>query len=267
MTGLDELSDENEDERRDFQDPTRDPFESEHGPVAGTDGDDNPEYARPKHRLTNGSGRSVKVKLANGKTSTVEIIEPGDLTDPVGGRRAPAENPAGQMVAAGHGFAVKDERSRPWKSAKRTHCAYCAGPMPTPEASGHPCEFDPHASAAELNLVGAEQGPDNRPAPLWDYWPGQQDFERLQHPGCQCNGCNLRWQVANGTERNVGQPKMCCSKACATGRDNERNAWRREVKSAEKRGDVAPPEPEDRGLKFVIGRGPRSTADGSYSRA
>lgn len=128
---LDELSDENEDERRDFHDPERNPFESEHGPAMGTDGDDHPIYAQPKQRIDI-NGRTVKVKLNGGKTGHVELVAPGDVADSVVVK--PSSNPAGEIVDAGHGFIVNDPRSRPWKTAPRTHCAQCGGEVPKLDA-------------------------------------------------------------------------------------------------------------------------------------
>ncbi|TGB41448.1 hypothetical protein [Mycolicibacterium peregrinum] len=216
--------------------------------VPGDDGDDNPETAQ------------VRPKADNDK------LDRGDISDPVRPKPDTVDNPAGQMIEAGHGFMVEDRRSRPWKTGNRTHCAFCGGPMPTPDVSRYQCEFDPDASAAELALIGSGQGPDDRPRPLWDFWPGNQYKDRLQFPGCQCSGCNLRWQVANGMERNRGQPKKYCTALCRKQADAERNAWKRAVVAAEKRGDQPPPEPEDRGLKFVLRNGLRSSAEGHGHR-
>ncbi|MFC7451290.1 hypothetical protein [Rhodococcus daqingensis] len=216
--------------------------------VMGDDGDDSPEIAHVRPRVDN------------------EKLERGDISESVQSKPDTIDNPAGQMIEAGHGFTVDDRRSRPWKTAKRTNCAFCGGPMPAPAVSRYRCEFDPDASDAELALIGSDQGRGDRPGPLWDFWPGQKRQERL-HQGCQCSGCNLRWQVANGAERNRGQPKKYCSKECTRRAGNERSAWKRAVVTAEKRGVAPPPEPEDRGLKFVLRRGPRSCAEGACRRA
>ncbi|MGU3502417.1 hypothetical protein [Mycobacterium sp. C31M] len=226
----DELSDETEDERRDFADPQRDGFDSEHGPVMGHDGDDCPKYAQPKQSAVPINGTSVKVKLNDGGTGTVEVIEPGQISEPVV-LAPPTSNPAGEMVSAGHGFKVENHRSRPWKTAKRTHCAHCGGPMPTPkvDATKYQCEFDPM-------------------------------------PKCKCSGCTLRRQVANGGERNVGGPAMTCSPDCGRLRNNERTRWKRAVERAEAKGLEPPPEPEDRGLKFVRASGLLSAVEGSGHR-
>ncbi|ORJ97762.1 hypothetical protein [Prescottella equi] len=216
--------------------------------VMGDDGDDNPEIAQVRPKADN------------------EKLESGDISDPVQSKPDTVDNPAGQMIEAGHGFTVEDRRSRPWKTAKRTNCAFCGEPMPAPDVSQYRCEFDPDATDAELALIGSDQGREDRPGPLWNHWPGQQDRQRL-HQGCQCSGCNLRWQVANGAERNRGQPKKYCSKDCRRLAGNERNAWKRAVVAAQKRGETPPPEPEDRGLKFVLHRGPRSCIEGTGHRA
>lgn len=244
---LEELSDDTEDERRDFLDAERNPFESEHGPVMGTDGDDNPQYARPKEQMS-WRGRSVEVKLENGKTSRVEVIEPGAIPEAV--RVEPAENPAGEIVDGGHGFIVNNPRSREWKTATRTHCAHCGERMPTPDVSRYPCELDPDATDTELSRVGHDMP--------WSH--GQL------YPGCQCSRCDLRWQVANGAERNRGQPKKYCTPDCRKQADAKRNAWKRAVARAEKHGQEPPPEPEDQGLKFVLHLGPRSSSEGSGQR-
>jgi len=224
---VDELSDESEVERRDFADAERDPFESEHGPEMGDDGDDNPEYAQPKPPALTTSGKSITVKLGNGKTSKVEVIQPGQVHETI--VIQPRTHPAGEIVDAGHGFIVNDPRSRSWKTAPRTHCAYCGGELPTPKVDHrkYDCEFAP-----------------------------------ALHPGCRCSGCILRSLVMDGHERNVGNPRMCCSAECTRQRDNERSRWKRAVARAEKRGEEPPPEPEDRGLKFVLARGLQSSSEG-----
>ncbi|MUL85038.1 hypothetical protein FZI89_25215 [Mycobacterium sp. CBMA329] len=201
---VDELTDESEDERRDFHDPDRHPFESEHGPAMGSDGDDNPPYAQPRTAFD------------------VVKLERGDISDPV--RMKPSSNPAGQMADAGHGFIVDDQRSRPWKAAKRTHCAHCGGRMPLPPvtAKKYECEFDS--------------------APFGSTWT------------CECSGCALRQMVLSGSERNKGQPRKCCSKECTRLRDNERSRWKRAAARAEQRGGQAPPEPKDRGSGAPVER-------------
>lgn len=230
---LDELSDESEDERRDFHDPERDPFQSEHGPEMGDDGDDNPEYAQPKAPAFTSSGRSVTVKLGNGKTSKVEVIESGQINETIAVR--PRANPAGEIVDAGHGFIVNDPRSRPWKTATRTHCANCGGPMPLVDISKdkYLCEFAP---------------------------------ESPEFDGCRCSGCTLRRLVLNGHERNRGNPRKVCSTECGRQRDNERNRWKRAVEKAHKAGVTAPDEPEDKGLKLTLRNGPRSGFEGNGGR-
>lgn len=252
---LDQLSDETEDERRDFADPARDPFESEHGPVMGTDGDDNPHYAQPKGQITY-RGRTVKVKGTKGKQLQVEVIEPGQIADPVDVK--PRENPAGEIADAGHGFIVNNPRSRPWKTARRTHCAYCGGPMPKPDASKYRCELDPDASEIELSLIGRDNAADDR-GPF-----ARRSTEVF--PGCQCSGCTLRNLIASGRERGRGNPPKYCSEDHGQQADNERRAWRRAVVRAQERGEEPPPEPEDRGLKFIPARGLRSSIEGSGHR-
>lgn len=269
---LEDLTDENEDERRDFQDPDRNLFESKHGPTMGTDGDDSPVYAQPKQRMGINS-RSIKVKLNSGKTSQVEVIGPGDIVETVSIK--PSSNPAGEMVDAGHGFGIDDRRSRPWKTAKRTHCAYCAGELPSPvvDASKYRCEFDPDASDAELEAIGEDQ-PRDAEDDRWRELQEAQGTSACRHAGgctcglrgCRCSGCTLRWQVANGHERNKGQPRMCCSDECTRLRDNERTRWKRAVARAEMRGETPPPEPEDRGLKLTRRNGLRSSIEGTGHR-
>lgn len=252
---LDELTDETEDERRDFTDHSRNLFESEHGPVMGTDGDDNPEYTQPKAKFDGD-----------------KLEQRGDISDPV--QAKPTSNPAGEIADAGHGFIVNDPRSRPWKTAPRTHCAYCGGEMPKPDVSTYKCEFDPDAPAAELALIGEGQ-PKDAADSRWDavrYMLGAGSpcrhgtGCRCGLRGCKCSGCTLRWQVALGHERNTGQPKKYCGSECRKSADAERNRWKRAVAKAEKRGEEPPPEPEDRGLKFGPVRGLRSTIEGAGHR-
>lgn len=238
---LDELTDETEDERRDFADQERHPFESEHGPEMLHDGDDNPRYAAPKARFD------------------AERLDRGDISDPV--QIKPQSNPAGEMVADCHGFIVSDPRSRPWKTAPRTHCAYCGDEMPAPDVSGFVCEFDPDLSESELVLIGADQGPPDLSATCRHL--AACDCMR---PGCQCSGCRLRWLVLIGQERNVGQPRKYCSEDCRKLSDNERKRWKRAAAKAESLGEDPPPEPEDRGLKFTQRRGLRSSIEGTGHR-
>jgi hypothetical protein len=216
----------------------------------GDDGDDNPEYAQLKAKAT------YRAEL-----EADQPVQPGDIVEPVRLKPAVLNNPAAQMLDSGHGFSVDDRRSRPWKTAPRTHCAHCGGPMPPPDVSKYRCEFDPDASETELALIGLGQGPEDRVSA--QLWPGR--YEQL-HGGCQCSGCRLRWLVAKGSERNVGNPPKCCSPEHTRLRDNERNAWKRAVKRAEKRGEEPPPEPEDRGLKFRPARGLRSSGEGGGLR-
>jgi hypothetical protein len=245
---LDELTDESEDERRDFTNLQRNLFESEHGPVMGSDGDDNPEYARPKLRAD-------MDKPAGGKKLADDITKPEDIVYRI--QRNKQDTKPGEMVEAGHGFIVNDPRSRPWKTARRTHCAHCGDPLPAPDVSKYRCEFDPDASIVELALVGADHGPDDRPL-----WSRPLD----PHSGCQCSGCTLRWLVGNGRERNRGQPRKYCTDDCLKWADNARKAWKRAVRTAEKRGEELPPEPEDKGLKHRAARGLRSSAEGTGRR-
>ncbi|BDD96565.1 hypothetical protein MFTT_06590 [Mycolicibacterium fortuitum subsp. fortuitum] len=227
---LDELSDETEDERRDFADSERNPFESEHCPEMGHDGDDNPTYAGAKPRFDG------------------EKLESGDISDPV--QISPRENPAGEIVDAGHGFRVDDRRSRPWKTAPRTHCALCGDRMPPPDVSKYPCEFEPDATDFQLATLGDGVG---------ERWP-------LRTTGCQCSGCILRRHVRNGAERNKGQPRKYCSTDCRKLADAERGRWKRAVAKADRLGLEPPPEPEDRGLKFITARGLRATKEGNGHR-
>lgn len=261
---LDELSDENEDERRDFQNPDRNPFESEHGPRIGHDGDDSPRYARPKPARIGASDTDKRFDADKIDPATFHINDPVHRRSPLRvdihnaemSELAIAASRPGQMVEDGHGFIVNNPRSRQWKTGRRTHCAHCGGEMPKPDVSKHKCEFDPDATALELSLIGSDQGADRPP------WPRHPSL----FPGCQCSGCTLRWLVANGHERNKGQPRMCCSAECTRLRDNERARWKRAVARAEKRGQEPPLEPEDRGLKLVKHDGPRSSVEGSGHR-
>jgi len=188
----------------------------------GDDRDDDPEYAQPKEKI------SYRAEL-----EPDQPVQPGDVVEPVRVKRAILDNPAAQMLDSGHGFSVDDRRSRPWKTSRRTHCAHCGGPMPSPNVNDkkYRCEFQPASSE-----------------------------------GCQCSGCNLRWLVLDRHERNRGNPAKCCSKACTRLRDNERNAWKRAVVSAEKRGEPTPPEPEDKGRKFLPSSGLRSSSEGTGRR-
>lgn len=253
---LDELTDESEDERRDFRDIERDPFESEHGPAMGNDGDDNPEYAQPKAKFDG------------------EKLDRGDINDPV--RVNPKRNPAGEIVEAGHGFVVRDPRSRPWKTAPRAGCAHCGGPMPPPSVSDpkYLCEFDPDASAVALALIGEGQPKDEADF-RWDKVRQMLGTDKpCRHGdgcrcglrGCKCSGCILRQQVLKGRERNRGHPRKVCSDECGRLRGNERSRWKRAVKKAEEAGVAAPDEPEDKGLKLMLRNGPCSGFEGNGSR-
>ncbi|MFV8233060.1 hypothetical protein [Mycolicibacterium fortuitum] len=195
----------------------------------GSDRDDNPEYAQLRQKLVT-AGNSVAVKLKTGRTQQIEVIEPGQIPEQVQPKPTVIDNPAAQMLDAGHGFMVDDQQSRPWKTAKRTHCAQCGGEMPKPDVSKYPCEFE---------------------TPLY---------------GCRCSGCTLRKLVSRGDARNVGNPRKYCGKSCATLADNERGRWRRAVARAAKLGTEPPPEPEDKGLKFVRRSDLRSTIEGAGHR-
>jgi hypothetical protein len=265
---VDELSDENEDERRDFVDPQRDPFESEHGPTMGHDGDDNPRYAGPKSASVGASDTDKRFDADKIDPTTFHANDPVQRRSPLRvdvhnaemSELALAANRPGQMVEDGHGFIVNNPRSRSWKTAKRTHCAHCGGPMPRPKVAQYVCEFDPDATELELSLIGSGQGSDDR---AW--WPGTRRSPSYQ-PGCQCSGCILRHLVSNGEERNRGQPRRVCSDECGKLRGNELKRWKAAVKRAQKRGDEPPPEPQDNGLKFVQRNGPRSSVEGSGHR-
>jgi hypothetical protein len=221
--------------------------------VLGDDGDDNPEYSQTKPRPDN------------------DKLERGDISDPVQVKPV-ADNPAGELIAAGHGFLIDDKKSRPWKTAPRTNCAHCGSEMPAPSV-GDPkyhCEFDPDAGPGELALIGSDQPKDERDH-MWDalslgegcrHQAGCRCFRR----GCQCSGCILRDLVLNAHERGVGQPRKYCSNDCTRLADNARNAWKRAVVSAEKRGDEPPQPPEDRGLKFSPVRRLRSGIEGTAHR-
>jgi hypothetical protein len=205
---IDELSDESEDERRDFGKRDRNLFESKHGPAMGSDGDDNRRYAQPKQKI-------VTDKLGTDKKGKrKDITKPEDIIYPLQVTPRADNNLRGQMVEAGHGFLIDDKRV-PWKTAPRTNCAHCGGPMPTPKVSGeeYRCEFDPEACL---------------------------------RTGCQCSGCTLRSLVVEGQERGRGNPPKCCSDSCKQLRDNERGRWRTACASADKGGNAPPPEPEDR---------------------
>ena len=233
LTGLTvrELTDKSSEGTVNLDDPYRAFYLAEFGAEVRTDGDDNPRYARPKQRIKI-DGRTVRVRLKSGKNDRVEVIAPGDVRDAVVVKPA-TRNPAGEMVADGHGFIVDDPRSRPWKTARRTHCAHCGGEMPIPDVSKHVCEFDSEATGF----------------------------------GCRCSGCTLRDLVATGQERNKGQPRVCCSSECTRLRDNERKRWKAAVARAEKRGEEPPPEPEDKGLKLMQRRGGlRSAVEGTGHR-
>lgn len=211
----------------------------------GNDGDDDPEYTQPKEKI------SYRAELGPDQP-----VQRGDIVEPVRVKSAILDNPVAQLLEAGHGFSVDDRRSRPWKTAPRTHCAHCGGPMPTPNVSSdkrYRCEFDADASQAELALVGHDLSRES------DGWP----FRPI---GCECSGCKLRWLVSGRHERNRGNPAKCCSKECARLRDNERAAWKRAVVSAEKRGEEPPAAPEDKGLKFVWASGLRSSSEGTGRR-
>jgi hypothetical protein len=220
---LDELSDESEDERVDFARPDRNPFEHEHGPEMGHDGDENMTYAKHKPKFD------------------TDKLEKGNIQDPVRVKLDPADNLPGQMVDAGHGFIVNDPRSRPWKTAPRTRCANCGGPLPGPDV----CELDPHASEIELAFVGDDNGRDDR-----GWWSPPPSLV----PGCQCGNCTLRYFVKRGWERGTGRPRKYCSPKCSKEFTSQREKF--------KRGTA--PKPEDLGLRFRPARGLRSSAEGTH---
>jgi hypothetical protein len=220
------------------------------------------------------AGRSIKVRLKNGKTSQVEVIGPGDVVEAL--VVAPSSNPAGEIVEAGHGFIVNDPRSRPWKTATRTHCAHCGDELPKPDVSKstYKCEFDPDNPPSELALVGEGQPKDEADL-RWDavrYMLGVGSPCRHGSGcscgirGCKCSGCTIRWQVANGHERSKGQPRMVCSEECGRLRGNEMKRWKAAVLRAQKHGATPPPEPEDKGLKLAQRNGPRSAIEGNGHR-
>jgi hypothetical protein len=227
------------------------------------DGDDNPEYAQLKTKVT------YRAEL-----DADQPVQPGDIVETVRRKPAVLDHPAAQMLDSGHGFSVDDRRSRPWKTAPRTHCAYCGGPMPRPNVTDekYRCEFDPDASEAELALIGTDQAPDRLDKLLRQFRPESGcrhtdgGCRHYRPEGCQCSGCKLRWLVLNGHERNRGNPRKCCSKECTRLRDNERAAWKRAVDRAERLGEEPPPAPEDRGLKFRPARGLRSSVEGNGHR-
>lgn len=245
-----ELTDETEDERRDFADPERNPFESKHGPEMGTDRDDSPAYLAPKPRFD------------------AAKLEAGDISDPIQIDQTADRIATGQLVEAGHGFIVNDPRSRPWKTAKRTHCAHCGGPLPAPNASHekYRCEFDPPAYYDEVPPMA--DGAVRPPLEVWRrFTPAQRRrFATGDTHECECSGCELRWLVLHGHERNRGNPRKYCSENCQRWADNERNAWKRAVRRAEKRGEEPPPPPEDKGLKLRHARGLRSGVEGHGRR-
>lgn len=212
--------------------------------VAGTDGDDNPVYRGVPAKLVT-RGRTVKVRTVSGETESVEVIEPGQIVEAVPLRLDVANNPAAQMIDAGHGFDIDDRRSRPWKTARRTHCEFCGGLLPLPDLSKYPCDFD---------------GPIE--TPRHDVAVGDDRTFR-----CRCGGCELRGMIATRHERGKGKPPKFCSERCKTDRRNELDRWRRAVVRAEKRGEEPPPEPEDRGLKWERRSGLRSGAEGMTARA
>lgn len=203
---LEELVDEAEGGCRDFSQPSPNLFESEHGPVMGNDGDDNPEYARPKPPAFSTSGKSVMVKLKDGKTSTVEVIESGQIHEAMAIR--PKDNPAGEIVDGGHGFIVTDPGSRPWKlsALEARYCWTCG--EPTPQRCHFKCEFN------------------------------QQPM-----PDCACSGCQRERGAAKHTERGRGNPSLTCSEECNRERKRLMSQHRRAVERAGRLDVPPPPEP------------------------
>lgn len=232
--------------------------------------DDEPDVVNPPR-----GGLDEVTELADsGKRRVVEQapLEPGQAADDLGQQtrikfridgngdqdRMLASLAPADMMQAGHGYLI-DDRSTPWKTARRMGCANCGGPLPRPKVDQYVCEFDPEATELELSLIGIDQGPDDRAV-----WPGRRSvpFGR----GCQCSGCILRHLVANGDERNRGQPRKACSDACGRMRGNELKRWKAAVNRAEERGLEVPPEPEDKGLKLMRRNGLRSGAEGTGHR-
>ncbi|MDV3129600.1 hypothetical protein M1247_32170 [Mycobacterium sp. 21AC1] len=203
-------------------------FEVEQAPwIPGDDGDDNPDYAQLKSKRVGSSDTDQRFDADKVDPKTFNTDDPVQLKPSVIG------NTAAQMIDAGHGFMVDDQQSRPWKTAKRTHCAYCGGEMSPPDVDKYKCEFEP------ITAPGA---------------------------ACKCSGCTLRELVSRGDARNVGNPRKYCGKPCAKLADSERGRWRTAVKRAQKRGEEPPPEPEDKGLKFVQWFGLRSSIEGAGHR-
>lgn len=196
--------------------------------VPGDAGDDSPTYAQLKPKRVGSSDTDKRFDADKVDPNTFSTDGPVQLKPSVIG------NPAAQMIAAGHGFMVDDRRSRPWKSAPRTHCAHCGGEMPPADVSKYPCEFDA------------------------DGWS--------PFAGCRCSGCTLRELVSKGHERNKGQPRKYCSSECRRLADNERRRWERAVARAAKLGLEPPAPPEDKGLKFLPARGLRSSVEGHGHR-
>lgn len=217
-----ELTDESVDGTVNLDDPYRAVYYAEHGPELRTDGDDNPKQAQARPRVYLGKESDFDAdKIDPTKRHTYDTVQI---------KQKPLDNLAGQMVSDCHGFMVDDQQSRPWKTAKRTHCAHCGGEMPKPDVSKHPCEFESPFS------------------------------------GCRCSSCTLRKLVSRGAARSKGQPRKYCSVDCRKSADAERNRWKRTVVRAEKLGTEPPPEPEDKGLKFVRRFGPRSSIEGAGHR-
>jgi hypothetical protein len=224
LTGMTirELTDESVDGTVNLDDPYRAFYYAEHGAEVRTDGDDNPKQAHARPRVYLGKESDFDAdKIDPTKCRTYDTVQI---------KQKPLDNLAGQMVSDCHGFMVDDHQSRPWKTAKRTHCAHCGGEMPTPNVSKYPCEFE------------------------------------LPLPGCRCSGCTLRELVSRGDARSKGQPRKYCSVGCRKSADAERNRWKRAVVRAEKLGTEPPPEPEDRGVKFVQRFGHRSSIEGAGHR-
>lgn len=150
--------------------------------VPGDDGDDNPESAKRKQPPVEFNGETVTVKLKSGKTSDVQIVGAGDITESVQVRRTDDSQVVADLQSANHGFLIR-EQQRP-KTLWRTTCEICDGALPLIYEEWV-CE------------LGSEPG-------TVEWWC------------CECGWCQLRGQWLRGEYRPRGgrPPKRCGTAEC-----------------------------------------------------
>jgi hypothetical protein len=199
---------------------------AKYGPEVRGDGDD---HGTKPARDTSWSKLPAKTSKDNAFEASKIDPSKRHTYDTVQVQRKPLDNSGGQMLEDCHGFLI-DQGTKPWKTARRTHCRQCGSEFDPPDVSKFRCEFDPEEAA------------------------------------CKCNTCTERALMLSRHARGVGQPRTYCGDEC---RRQWQNAVRRHetaVNRALKRGTEPPAPPEDQGLKMVRRAGPASSVEGNGHR-